>query len=239
MFTDTEATILVAEEDACARSFLERNLRADGYRVLSAGDRAKALALLSTAHPDLIVVDVNGQTLELLDAVRSGEGIAGRADPDTPMIVLSGEADRLQRIRLLERGGDDVVEKPFAYQELRARIGAVLRRSQATRRGRRVLRAGPVAIDVGSREVRVGERRVELSATEYRLLLALAGDPDRVFTREELLRSVWGRGTFGRSRTLDSHAFRLRRKLCQGGVDKLVVNVWAVGYRLLDAASTS
>jgi DNA-binding response OmpR family regulator len=239
MFTDTEATILVAEEDECTRTFLERNLRADGYRVLSAGDRAKALALLSTAHPDLIVVDVNVRTLELLDAVRSGEGIAGRADPDTPMIVLSADPDRLQRIRLLERGGDDVVEKPFAYQELRARIGAVLRRSQATRRGQRVLRAGPVAIDVASREVRVGGRRVELSATEYRLLLALAGDPYRVFTREELLRSVWGLGTFGRTRTLDSHASRLRRKLCQGGEEKLVVNVWGVGYRLMDGVSAS
>ena len=239
MFTNTEATILVAEEDECTRAFLERNLRADGYRVLSAGDRAKALALLLTAHPDLIVVDVNGQTLELLDTVRSGEGIAGRADPDTPLIVLSGDADRLQRIRLLGRGGDDVVEKPFAYQELRARIGAVLRRSPATRRGRRLLRAGPVVIDVRSREVRVGEHRIKLSATEYELLLALAGDPHRVFTREELLRSVWGLDTFGRTRTLDSHASRLPRKLCHGGEEKLVVNVLGVGYRLMDAAATS
>ena len=69
------------------------------------------------------MVDVNGETLELLDAVRSGEGIAGRADPDTPLIVLSRDADQLQRIRMLERGGDDVVKKPFAYPELRARIG--------------------------------------------------------------------------------------------------------------------
>ena len=126
-------TILLAEEHDATRAFLADNLSADGYRVLIAPDRAKALALLCTAHPDLIVVDVNGQTLELLDAVRSGEGIAGRADPETPMIVLSRDADRLQRIRLLERGGDDVVKKPFAYPELRARIGAVLRRSQTSR----------------------------------------------------------------------------------------------------------
>jgi DNA-binding response OmpR family regulator len=88
--------------------------------VLSAPDRAKALALLSTAHPDLILVDVNGQTLALLDAIRAGDGLAGRVDPDTPLIVLSRDADRLQRIRVLERGGDDVVRKPFAYPELRA-----------------------------------------------------------------------------------------------------------------------
>ena len=120
----TTSTILVAEEHDATRAFLADNLAADGYRVLIAPDRAKALALLSTAHPDLILVDVNGQTLALLDAIRSGEGLAGRVDPDTPLIVLSRDADRLQRIRVLERGGDDVVRKPFAYPELRARIAA-------------------------------------------------------------------------------------------------------------------
>ena len=235
----TDATILLAEEHDATRAFLEDNLRADGYRVLIAADRAKALALLATAHPDLIVVDVNGQTLELLDAVRSGDGIAGSADPDTPMIILSRDADRLQRIRLLERGGDDVMRKPFAYPELRARIGAVLRRSRATRKGRRIVRAGPIVIDVRSREVRVYERRVELSATEYELLVALAHEPHRVFTREELLRSVWRCDATSRTRTLDSHAFRLRHKLCDGIDDRMVVNVWGVGYRLIDGVSAS
>ena len=94
------------------------------------------MALLTTAHPDLILVDVNGQTLGLLDAVRSGEGVAGRVDPDTPLIVLSRDADRLQRIRVLERGGDDIVGKPFAYPELRARIAAVLRRLELRGRTR-------------------------------------------------------------------------------------------------------
>ena len=129
--------------------------------------------------------------------------------------------------------------KPFAYPELRARIGAVLRRSQTTRRGRRILRAGPVVIDVRSREVRVCDRQVHLSSLEYQLLLTLASDPHRVFTREELLRSVWGLDTFGRTRTLDTHAFRLRHKLCDRSDETLVVNVWGVGYRLMDAVSTS
>jgi DNA-binding response OmpR family regulator len=146
----TTSTILLAEEHDTTRAFLADNLTADGYRVLIAPDRAKALALLSTAHPDLIVMDVNGQTLALLDAIRSGDGIAGRIDPDTPLIVLSRDADRLQRIRVLERGGDDVVRKPFAYPELRARIAAVLRRSEI-RRGARILGAGPIVIDVRSR----------------------------------------------------------------------------------------
>ena len=234
----TASTILLAEECDATRAFLADNLAADGYRVLIAPDRAKAIALLSTADPDLILVDVNGGTLEFVDAIRSGEGLAGRADPDTPLIALSRDADRLQRIRMLERGSDDVVKKPFAYPELRARIGAVLRRSQTTRRGRRILRAGPVVIDVRSREVRVCERQVHLSALEYRLLLTLAGEPSRVFTREELLSTVWGCHLASRTRTLDSHASRLRKKLCEGGEDRLVVNVWGVGYRLMDSAVT-
>ena len=84
-----DPTILLADEDDATRAFLADNLTADGYRVLIAPDRAKALALLCTGQPDLIVVDINGQTLELLDAVRCGEGIAGRTDPDVPVIVMS------------------------------------------------------------------------------------------------------------------------------------------------------
>ena len=231
----TISTILLAEEHDTTRVFLADNLTADGYRVLCAPDKGKALALLCTALPDLILVDVNGQTLALLDAIRSGEGLASRADPDTPLIVLSRDADRLQRIRILERGGDDVLRKPFAYPELRARIAAVLRRSEI-RRGARVLRAGPIVIDIRTREVRVSDRPVELSAKEYQLLVTLAGEPTRVFTREELLRSIWGHETFGHTRTLDSHASRLRRKLCSDQDDKLVVNVWGVGYALCDPA---
>jgi DNA-binding response OmpR family regulator len=200
----TTSTILLAEEHDATRAFLADNLTADGYRVLLAPDRAKAIALLSTDDPDLILVDVNGATLQFVDAVRSGEGLTGRVDPDTPLIVLSRDADRLQRIRVLERGGDDVVRKPFAYPELRARIAAVLRRSEL-RRQARVLRAGPIVIDVRSREVRVFDRPVELSAKEYDLLVTLAGEPTRVFTRAELLRGIWGLQTFGHTRTLDSH----------------------------------
>ena len=229
----TTSTILVAEENDATRAFLADQLTADGYRVLVAPDRAKALALLSTAHPDLILLDVNGRTLELLDAIRSGEGLAGRADPDTPLIVLSRDANRLQRIRVLDRGGDDVVRKPFAYPELRARVAAVLRRSE-TRRSARILRVGPISIDLRSREVRVTDRPVELTAKEYDLLVTLAGEPTRVFTRAELLSAVWGQRTFGHTRTLDSHASRLRRKLCGEGEDRLLINVWGVGYRLID-----
>ena len=209
--SQTTSTILVAEEHDATRAFLASNLAADGYRVLIAPDRAKALALLSTSHPDLILVDINGETLSLVDAIRSGEGPAGRADPDTPLIVLSRDADRLQRIRVLDRGGDDVVKKPFAYPELRARIAAVLRRSELRRRTR-ILRAGPIMIDVRSREVRVFDRPVELSAKEYDLLVdARQRAAQDVHPRRADARRVGlDPQTVGPSRTVDSHVISSR-----------------------------
>jgi DNA-binding response OmpR family regulator len=228
-------TILVAEEHTATRNFLIDNLAADGYRTLAAEDHAKALALLDVEHPDLVVVDINGDTLDLVDAVRSATGLASRVDPDTPIIALTGRSDAIHRIRLLERGGDDVVAKPFAYPELLARIASLLRRAEA-RSATRVRRIGPLTIDVPGRVVRVDDQPVELSAKEYELLLALSNDPTRVFTREELLRDVWGFRSPCRTRTLDSHAHRLRRKLSPSGAVQLVVNVWGVGYRLCDQA---
>ena len=228
-------TILVAEEHPAARTFLTDNLAADGYRTLAAEDKAKALALLDVQHPDLVVVDVNGETLALLDAVRSASGLASRIDPHTPLVVLTGKTDAVHRVRLLDRGGDDVVAKPFAYPELRARIAALLRRTKQ-RPASRLRRIGPVTIDVPGREVRVEDRPVDLSAKEYELLLALSSDPTRVFRREELLRDVWGFRSPVHTRTLDSHAHRLRHKLTEPTPAKLVVNVRGVGYRLCDKA---
>jgi DNA-binding response OmpR family regulator len=224
-------TILLAEEDGALRRHLADNLTADSYRILEADDRAKAIALLSVNQPDLIILDVNGQTLAFIDAVRSGEGLAGRVDPDTPMIVLSAQTDRIHRIRVLERGGDDIIAKPFAYAELRARIAALLRRA-GSRRNPRMLAVGALRIDLSAREVHVADRPVELSAKEYELLVTLAGDPRRVFTRAELLRAVWGYPSAARTRTLDSHAYRLRRKLSGEGAGSYVSNVWGIGYKL-------
>ncbi len=226
-------TVLVADETDATREFLADNLSADGYRIRTAGSREKALAVLTVDEIDVIVIDVNGSTLELVDAVRSGDGLAGRVDPDVPMIVLSAQADVLHRIRVLDRGGDDVLAKPFSYPELRARIAAVLRRAEA-RRAPRLVRVGELAIDPVARTVHVGRQLVELTGKEYELLRALASEPTRVFTRQELLRGVWG--GYPSSRTLDAHASRLRRKLAAAGAP-LVHNIWGIAYRLADPTS--
>ena len=135
-------------------------------------------------------------------------------------------------MRGFDLGADDYVQKPFGYEELRARITAVLRRRHSRKDG--PVRTGEILIDPARRKVTVGDREVHLAKKEFTLLRVLASDPTRVFSKDELLRDVWGiRAPAGRTRTLDSHASRLRRKLDPEG-QKYVVNCWGIGYRLTD-----
>ncbi len=232
--------ILVVEEHRATRAFLADNLTADGYEVLTAENRGHALALLSSHRPQLVLADLNGETLRLLDAVRTGDGLAVEVDPGTPVIVLSAHANELMRLRAFERGGDDVVAKPFSYPELRARIRALLRRTYEPRNAS-AARVGTLVLDRRRREVRVGGERVALAAKEFGLLGVLISDPSRVFTKEELLREVWGVRVPGlRTRTLDSHASRLRKKLVAAGAEcAYVINVWGIGFRLVDEMPAS
>ena len=223
--------ILVAEEDPVIRTFLADNLTADGYELLIAEDRDRALRVLEADRPDLVVCDVNSETLSLLDAVRNGDGVASRIDPDTPLIVLTSHTDELSRLRYFDRGSDDVIAKPFSYHELRARVRALLARAYERNRGQ--LRIGELTIDPTSRQVFLRGKPVALAAKEFALLQTLISAPTRVFTKDELLRDVWGFRARGCSRTLDSHACRLRQKLRRQG-DQFVVNVWGIGYRLVD-----
>jgi DNA-binding response OmpR family regulator len=148
--------------------------------------------------------------------------------------MVSERGEPIDRLRGFARGCDDYVVRPFLYEELLARMRAVLRRSVGASR-RDWLSVGEVEIDRRARTVRVAGEQVVLSAKEYELLVALAADPERVFTKEELLRDVWGFRSLGRTRTLDSHASRLRRKINRAGETAYVVNVWGVGYRLVEA----
>jgi DNA-binding response OmpR family regulator len=230
-----QATILIVEDHPTTRTFLADNLSADGYEVIEAEGMAEARHVLGAKFPDLAIVDLglpDGDGLELLAHVRAADRIAGRLDPDLPLLVLSGRVSELDRLRGFERGCDDYMLKPFSYHELSARVRALLRRTQR-RPGTGRVRIGSLEMDPLSRQVWVGGETVSLSKKEFALLRALAGAPTKVFTREELLRGVWGYVAMGRTRTLDSHAFRLRQKLCRTG-DRFVINVWGVGYRLVD-----
>jgi DNA-binding response OmpR family regulator len=229
------ATILLVEDDPVLRTFLADNLTADGFELIVADGVRDGLRELEYKRPDVAIVDLglpDGSGLDLIARVRAADGVASRIDPSVPLVVLSGRSSELDRVRGLERGADDFVVKPFSYPELRLRLHAVLRRA-GDRRGRGRLRVGDLELDPASREVRLRGRRVALSQKEFALLRALAADPTRVLTKEELLRDVWGFRSLGTTRTLDSHACRLRRKLGVDG-DRFVINVWGVGYRLVD-----
>jgi DNA-binding response OmpR family regulator len=230
-------TILVVEDDHVTRKFLADNLCADGYEPLEADCARDAIELLATRFPDLAIIDLglpDRDGLELLREVRDADRVAGRVDPDLPLLVLSGRVGELDRLRSFDRGCDDYVVKPFSYPELQARIVALLRRTRR-RPGQGRLRVGPLQIDSLSHHAWLHGERVPLSKKEFALLRALAGEPTRVFTREELLRGVWGFRALGTTRTLDSHASRLRKKLTARG-DTFVINVWGVGYRLVDGS---
>jgi DNA-binding response OmpR family regulator len=235
MTADERPQILVVEDDAATRTFLADNLTADGYELLVSDTARHALRLLEMRSPALAIVDVglpDASGLDMVARVRAADGLATRLDPTIPMLVLSGRGAELDRVRGFARGADDYLVKPFAYQELLARVRALLRRTQPRARSGRV-RVGDLDVDPASREARLRGRRVDLSQKEFALLRALAAEPTRVFTKEELLRDVWGFRSMGATRTLDSHACRLRQKLAREG-DRFVVNVWGVGYRLID-----
>jgi DNA-binding response OmpR family regulator len=233
--TDDAATILVVEDDPATRTFLADNLTADGYEVLACDCARDALSLLEAKTPDLLLLDLglpDLSGLEVLRRVREADGVTSRMDPGTPVLLLTGRAGEIDRVRGFERGADDYLGKPFGYAELRARIHAVLRRTRARRSLGRI-RAGALEIDPVSHRVLLRGEPVELSAKEFALLRVLAVEPARVWSKEDLLRTVWGFRSMGRTRTVDSHACRLRRKLGVHG-DRYIVNVWGVGYRLLD-----
>jgi DNA-binding response OmpR family regulator len=203
--------LLLAEPEASVRGFLERQLSSDGFDVLAFGDPEE---LPRSADPDVLVLG----DPDALDRCSIG---------DCPVIVL-GRADASERVRALERC-DDYLTRPFAYEELVARIRAVLRR-RAPRA--ELIDLGELVVDRAGRRAIACGRPLTLATKEYQLLQRLAQDPDRVFTREQLLRDVWGYRTFVPTRTVESHASRVRCKLAAAGLPGWIVNVWGVGYKL-------
>ena len=190
-------TVLVVENEGPARDFLSRQLADDGFEVFAADRAVAALELVESRRLDLVLLDAvlpDASGFELCGRLRSGE--PGRAwDRDLPVIMVSARGDPSDRVRGFARGADDYVIKPFVYEELVARMRAVLRRATRPQHPRLAVR--DLSVDLLSRVVRVGGVTVQLSAKEFDLLVALAEDPERVFRKEELLRDVWGFRSLG------------------------------------------
>ena len=207
--------LLLAEPEPSMRGFLERQLSSDGFDVLAFSSPDE---LPRAAEPDVLVLG-------------DPDALDRCLVTDCAVIVL-GSPDAETRLRALERC-DDYLSRPFAYEELVARIRAVLRRRPPRTE---LLHLGELVIDRAARRVMAGGVDVVLSAKEYALLLKLASDPERVFTREQLLRDVWGYRSYVPTRTLESHASRVRCKLAAAGLPGWVVNAWGVGYKLRPAS---
>ncbi|HET7170140.1 MAG TPA: response regulator transcription factor [Gaiellales bacterium] len=229
-----ESTVLVVDDESLILEFLAENLREDDFTVLTASNGAEAMDALAVSRPDVILLDVVLPDMSGYDVcrrVRQADAVNDPWDPDLPIIMLSAKAEHTDRVRGLNRGADDYVTKPFHYPELLARIGAVLKRVSRARDAHE-LKYGELAVNMLSREVTIAGMRVEVSAKEFALLATLAADPERVFTKGELLQMVWDFRAPGRTRTLDSHASRLRQKLVRHSDAGWIANVWGVGYRL-------
>jgi DNA-binding response OmpR family regulator len=236
MDDDPVATAIVCEPDGQMLDFICEQLRAEDFQTLAAATAREALRIGRHRHPDLLVVDLepaDGSGVDLVRRIRGSRWQETRIESHIPILALlprtEGPDDREPDL-----GADDYLEKPFTSEELLARVRAVLRRRHNRMDAAlRVGEEGEILIDPARHRVMVGEREVKLTKKEFILLRALASDPTRVFSREELLRDGWGMwGSAAKGRTLDSHASRLRGKL-DPEHSRYVVNCRGIGYSLL------
>ena len=224
------ATVLLVEDERKLRDLVRSYLERAGLVVLSAGSGVEALSLAFTAEPDLVVLD-----LRLPDI--PGETVARelRATGTTPILMLTAKSAEEDRIKGLELGADDYVTKPFSPRELVLRVQAILRRGGQAAGEQGVTRygGGALVIDEPRRVAKVRGATVDLTPTEWGILVALATVPGRVYSRLELINRVRGYEFEGYERTVDSHVKNLRRKIEESqGVPEIVQTVLGGGYRL-------
>ena len=233
------AKLLCIEDDAELLEIITEELADAGHTVLQAADGCVGLEMILKHNPDLVISDISMPGMNgyvLLKTLRNNH-------PDfaeMPFIFLSALADRDHVIDGLDLGADDYLTKPFSVRELRARIGALFRRVEAlsqpaAERQSSVLRVADIVIDASRRSVAISDRRVELTAKEFDLLSLFASNPGRVYTRAQLLESVWGYGHEGYEHTVNSHINRLRSKIEHDPSEpRYLLTVWGVGYRFFD-----
>jgi len=220
-------TVLAIDDEKDLIDLVRYNLEKEGYRVLGAFDGETGLAMALRERPDVVLVDLMLPGLDGLEVCRRL-----RADSRTasiPLIMLTAKSGETDRVVGLELGADDYITKPFSVRELAARVRALLRRAAGHREPASLLQRGELAIDRDKCEVSCGGKRIELTATEFRLLCFLASHPGRVFSRGELIDHVLGRDVEVIDRTVDVHIMAVRKKL--GKRSDLLETVRGFGYR--------
>ena len=227
MRANGEPAVLVAEDESALSTLLRYNLEREGYRVFEARDGEEALILADEVKPDLVVLDWMLPQLSGLEICRR---LRGRGDMrNVPIVMLTARGEETDRIRGLDTGADDYIVKPFSMTEFLARLRAVMRRVRPSL-VEDIVTVGEISIDRGSHRVRRSSRDIHLGPTEYRLLDQLMQHPGRVFSREQLLDSVWGSDVYVEARTVDVHVGRLRKALNQSGEKDPIRTVRSAGY---------
>lgn len=220
--------LLIVDDDVQLREMLVRYFTAEGFEVDEASDGESALIRFEKARHDLVVLDVSMPGIDGFEVLRSL-----RSKSDAWVIMLTAKAEEVDRVIGLSMGADDYVTKPFSPRELTARVKAVLRRGRAPTPDS-ALRFEGLTIDETAREIRCDGRRVELSALEFDLLVALASSPGRVFTRSHLLERVWGWDYFGSDRLVDVHIASIRREIGDDATHpRFIATVRGVGYKFV------
>ena len=224
-------TVLIVEDELRITRLVRDYLEQAGFAVVEAADGPAAIVAARTERPDMILLDLGLPGMDGLDVTRRL-----RETSSVPIIMLTARVEETDRIVGLELGADDYITKPFSPRELVARIRAVLRRADATLGGGELVKAGEVTLDIPKRRVTVRETDVELTATEFDLLLTLARHPGRIYTRAQLLDSVHGVTFESYERSIDAHVKNIRRKIESDPRNpQLVLTVYGVGYRFADA----
>ena len=225
--------VLVVDDDRAVRESLRRSLEFNGYDVHLAGDGAEALAGIGSVAPDVVVMDVMMPRLDGLDATRALRA----AGNDVPILVLTARDAVGDRVEGLDAGADDYLTKPFALQELLARLRALLRRVVPHEDGdeEEVLTFSDLTMNVATREVTRGERQIELTRTEFTLLEMFLRRPRRVLERSFILEEVWGYDFPTTANSLEVYVGYLRRKTESGEEPRLIHTVRGVGYVLKES----
>jgi DNA-binding response OmpR family regulator len=224
------ARILVVDDEPKIVQLVRDYLERAGFAVSTARDGNEALMRARQERPDLIVLDLGLPQLDGLEVTRRL-----RRDSGVPIIMLTARHEETDKVVGLELGADDYVTKPFSPRELEARVRAVLRRHTGDSEAE-VLRAGDLTLDVPRLRTEVSGRPVELTATEFQLLAALARQPGRVFTRAQLLDAIHGVAFDSYERAIDAHVKNIRRKIePDPRTPRYLLTVYGVGYRLTDA----
>ena len=223
-------TILVVDDEARIVKLVRDYLERAGFDVLAARDGETALQLVRLEQPDLIVLDLMLPGVDGLDVCR---GL--RQESSVPIIMLTARVEEADRVVGLELGADDYVTKPFSPRELVARVRATLRRASGQLGPTTVLRAGDVELDTAALATTVAGKAVDLTPTEFQLLVTLVRQPGRIFSREQLLKAIHGVVFEGYDRSVDSHVKNLRRKIEPNPRQpRYIQTVYGVGYRFVD-----